>query len=73
MFAILLAECLFMDVPSALVIKVRGIRGPRGEGRPDAAQDGGCVQRDSGWFKMVSSTNENPTPLSGSHLMEGFV
>ena len=40
---------------------------------PDTAQDGGCVQRDSRGFKMVSSINENPTRLSGSHLMEGFV
>lgn len=70
-FAILLAERLFMGVPSAQVIKVWAIRGPRGG--LQAAQDGRCVQRDSRGFKMVSSINENPTLLSGSHLMEGFV
>lgn len=60
-----------MDVPLAQVIKVRDFRGPRGDLL--AAQDGGCVQRDSTGFKMASSINENPTPVSGSHLMEGFV
>lgn len=78
MFAILLAERLFMDVPSAQAIKVRAVRGPRGEGRGErgslrAAQDGRRVQRESAGFKMVSSINENSTPLSGSHLMENFV